>query len=398
LVVGALAFINFNMHKKTRLILILAFVTLFINLSSAQNTLRNFGNFKVFESASLGLHSNFINDGISDENKGLVGFYGFETLSISGALAPTFYDFELLVDNDLALQVPINIENSVNFVVGNITTPKNDGSINVRFLRDAFYVGQSNLTKVNGFVSASASQSFIFPVGDAQFVRPLILTSDQNVESMQCAYFFEDPNNPISVPDTYDTRSKVSDIRSISSVEFWSLQNPTLSSITLSWNINSDLGALAETVNQITIVGWNKTELRWTDLGTTSISGDLNQGVIISDRFIPDDYSAITFGSNSVAEEIIKLDDYLLTANGDGINDALVIPELERNPINSMQIFNRYGLKVFDQQNYSNEFTGHSNLNNAIFKDKGLPVGVYFYIVHLKTLGKSFQGFLYLSR
>ena len=66
---------------------------------------------------------------------------------------------------------------------------------------------------------------------------------------------------------------------------------------------------------------------------------------------------------------------------------------------NSIQIFDRYGLKVFDMENYTNtEFTGVASTNNfVIAKEKGLPSGVYFYILSLKDIGLDFQGFLYLT-
>ncbi len=63
-----------------------------------------------------------------------------------------------------------------------------------------------------------------------------------------------------------------------------------------------------------------------------------------------------------------------------------------------MRIFDRYGLKVFDMQNYTNEFNGFSNVDNfVITRDNGLPAGVYFYIIAMEDLGLDFQGFLYLS-
>jgi len=69
------------------------------------------------------------------------------------------------------------------------------------------------------------------------------------------------------------------------------------------------------------------------------------------------------------------------------------------SPNNSIQIFNRFGLKVFEMNNYSNEFTGYATTNNfVIAKDKGLASGVYFYILYLDDIDLNFQGFLYLAR
>jgi gliding motility-associated-like protein len=97
---------------------------------------------------------------------------------------------------------------------------------------------------------------------------------------------------------------------------------------------------------------------------------------------------------------LISTDNFIVTPNGDGINDALEIPEIALSPNNTIHIFDRYGLKVFEMQNYTNtEFTGVATTNNfVIAKDKGLPSGVYFYILSLDDINLDFQGFFYLAR
>ena len=96
---------------------------------------------------------------------------------------------------------------------------------------------------------------------------------------------------------------------------------------------------------------------------------------------------------------MLTLDNYIVTPNGDGINDFLEIPELVDNPNNSIRIFDRRGLKVFEMENYTNEFTGYSNVDNLVIaKDLGLPEGVYFYLVTLNDLGLNYQGFLFLDQ
>jgi len=129
--------------------------------------------------------------------------------------------------------------------------------------------------------------------------------------------------------------------------------------------------------------------------------GDLSQGFVTSASFIPDDYEIITFADNlGEASELITTDNFLVTPNGDGINDVLEIPEISLSPSNTIHIFDRYGLKVFEMENYTNtEFNGTATTNNfVIAKDKGLPSGVYFYIISLHDIDLDFQGFLYLAR
>jgi gliding motility-associated-like protein len=93
------------------------------------------------------------------------------------------------------------------------------------------------------------------------------------------------------------------------------------------------------------------------------------------------------------------LDNYLLTPNNDGINDVLVIEELELSPNNTIQIYDRNGLKVFELNNYTDEFNGFSNIDNLVInREQGLPRGVYFYLINMIDLGLNYQGFLVIER
>ncbi|MDP5229276.1 MAG: gliding motility-associated C-terminal domain-containing protein, partial [Cellulophaga sp.] len=95
----------------------------------------------------------------------------------------------------------------------------------------------------------------------------------------------------------------------------------------------------------------------------------------------------------------LDIPNFYLSPNGDGVNDFLVIEELELSPNNDLQIFDRNGLLVFQKQNYLNEFNGIANVDGIIVnKNIGLPAGVYFYVVKLLDLDFEFQGFLYLAR
>ena len=78
--------------------------------------------------------------------------------------------------------------------------------------------------------------------------------------------------------------------------------------------------------------------------------GDLSTGFVASETFVPDDYEALTFGTMDVPADFLTLENYLVTANGDGINDVLIIPELlELSPNNHLKIYNRFGSLVFEQ-------------------------------------------------
>src|SRR5690606_29923108 len=137
----------------------------------------------------------------------------------------------------------------------------------------------------------------------------------------------------------------------------------------------------------------------WVNLGAASIVGDLDQGFLVSNNFVPNDYAVITFASVATPKELLTLDNYLVTPNGDGVNDFLFIEELERSQDHMLRIFDRDGLTVYEEKNYATGFTGFSNVDNLVInRNVGLPNGIYFYIIDMLDLKLSFQGFLYLER
>ena len=114
---------------------------------------------------------------------------------------------------------------------------------------------------------------------------------------------------------------------------------------------------------------------------------------------MPDEYEAVTFGILAEPAEFLELENYWLSPNNDGINDVLIIPELEQSPNNKIQIFDRNGIRVFEQLNYTNEFRGFANTGSFVINpDQGLPTGIYYYTAELYDLDLSYQGFLYLER
>jgi gliding motility-associated-like protein len=76
------------------------------------------------------------------------------------------------------------------------------------------------------------------------------------------------------------------------------------------------------------------------------------------------------------------------TPNNDGRDDTWQIEFIEQFPDNTVNVFNRWGNKVFSANNYSraNEWRGDINGQPA-------PVGTYYYVVVTKgPLGKSYSG------
>jgi gliding motility-associated-like protein/uncharacterized repeat protein (TIGR01451 family) len=97
--------------------------------------------------------------------------------------------------------------------------------------------------------------------------------------------------------------------------------------------------------------------------------------------------------------------------NGDGINELFVIDGLEDTicyPENTVEIYNRWGVLVFETRNYNNEtnaFNGYSNGRTTVSRSSGLPTGTYFYILNYTSVdlngdiqANQKDGYLYLTR
>jgi len=369
--------------------------------ANAQTALYNAGNIQIHDQGQMGFHTDLINDGVFDENLGLAGFYGDAPLSVSGAFAATFFDLEISNFQNVTLNTSLNNTNNTNFITGDFFTQRAIADNYLNFLQDANYNGSADISKVDGYVAINNKQNFTFPVGDIVQLRQLILNSDAVNAVAKCAYFFENPNSPFNFSESFNTDTKVVGLGNISTTEFWRIEGNVPSTIRISWNNRSNISAIVDDATQIGIAGWRKSTSQWVSLSGGTAVGDLSQGFVSSASFIPDDYEIITFANNlGEASALIGTDNYLVTPNGDGINDALEIPEIALSPNNSIYIFDRFGLKVFEMQNYTNtEFTGFATTNNfVISKDRGLPSGVYFYIISLDDINLDFQGFLYLAR
>jgi gliding motility-associated-like protein len=71
-----------------------------------------------------------------------------------------------------------------------------------------------------------------------------------------------------------------------------------------------------------------------------------------------------------------------LSPNGAGLNDTFVIGGIDCYPNNSVKIFNRYGLIVYERDGYDNvthPFEGFSDGKGTVKKGDKLPTGTYFY-------------------
>ena len=92
-----------------------------------------------------------------------------------------------------------------------------------------------------------------------------------------------------------------------------------------------------------------------------------------------------------------------ISPNNDGNNDTFLIENLDCYPENKVEIYNRWGVLVYEDERYDNKnitFSGISNGRTVISKGQTLPSGTYFYILKYKdNNGKDNDksGYLHLN-
>lgn len=367
---------------------------LLFQVSLAQEAFHNFGNVQIHDQGQIGFHIDLENDGTFNQNLGLAGFYNsVNPLTISGTQIPKFYNMEVDVEDHLFLEINTEVENDLVYINGDVVTPRTTPNISLDFLENSIYALENNIRNTDGYASFNGNDGFIFPIGDDDKFRPLITPTQTSNTKFTAAYFNEDPNFP-STFSSFDTTLSEGVISAVNVNEFWDFDGTTNTSVTLTWDSQSFISQLTTTLNELRVVGWHIADGLWKDLGNTNTTGSLNQGTISSIVFNPIDYEVITFGTLRNENGLIVYD--VITPNGDGDNESFIIEGIESFE-NTLKIYNRWGVIVYDTKNYKNDWQGVSSGRVTIEKKQKLPVGTYYYVLELTASGKQQAGPLYIT-
>jgi gliding motility-associated-like protein len=83
----------------------------------------------------------------------------------------------------------------------------------------------------------------------------------------------------------------------------------------------------------------------------------------------------------------------VFSPNGDGVNDRWIIKYMEQYPNSSVEIFNRYGAKVFERKGYSS-----SNAWDGTKNGNPLPIGAYYYVIRINNGKEPLSGIISIVR
>jgi gliding motility-associated-like protein len=258
------------------------------------------------------------------------------------------------------------------------------------------YITAENLGSY--FVRATNQQSeYIFPVGDEGLVpnwRPITITPNDNDSSLfevRLSPFGADVDasgtSATGATGPFDISQKEAMLGAINTNYYHNVHRLSGSSsadLRFEW---SDGDGAFKSIAQLKGTTFRKLDEEFfpaADFG-------LDKSIIIEDQ---DDFDHDVFVLADLEIEIAVPNG--VSANGDGINDALVIDNLQYFPENNLQVFNRWGDLVFQAQPYENNWDGKSNVS-ALGGDE-LVGGTYFFVLELDENTDPIKGYIELKK
>ena len=87
-----------------------------------------------------------------------------------------------------------------------------------------------------------------------------------------------------------------------------------------------------------------------------------------------------------------------VTANGDAYNEFFAVTGIEDcGFVIELQIFNRWGAKIYESNDYQNDWNGQ-NRGSSFGGSNTVPTGTYYYVINLKNSGlEPFAGPVYVA-
>jgi len=118
------------------------------------------------------------------------------------------------------------------------------------------------------------------------------------------------------------------------------------------------------------------------------VTGDVNRFYILT---VTDHLGCVSRDTTLIdVSPSIKINN-TFTPNGDGINDLWEIPGLIAYTNATVDIFNRYGIKLFHSIGYPKAWDG-------TYGGKPVPAGVYYYIINTKVNNQVLSGYVTVLR
>ncbi|UUW08484.1 gliding motility-associated C-terminal domain-containing protein [Flavobacterium plurextorum] len=349
------------------------------------------------------VYSNYNNDGLvtfsPKEASGLTYFKGFTGAQvISGKELSEFNNVRFdnrMIQPAFLLSTEISIYGFSDFSKGIVSNATSGGI--VLFEANAIHKNTNDESYVDGYVECIGKNEFQFPIGDGGYFRPSAFgQSSVSKDFFKSRYVLENSNQ------LHPHTQKEDLITLINAKEYWKVEsNQAAIDLALTLKSNSSTTP-SELTNEdpgysLAIVSWDESQSKWVHYA----SAVDNQNETITAAINKTGIFTLAKIKTITQNDIVVYN--AISPNGDGLNDYFNIEGLENFSENSLQIFNRYGVKVFETVNYGangNWFRGISDGRTTVAKNDGLPTGTYFYVIKYKTYNGDYKdkaGYLYIN-
>lgn len=134
-------------------------------------------------------------------------------------------------------------------------------------------------------------------------------------------------------------------------------------------------------------VGTNSNVLNVSNLISSNVVDDIVFPISYTLKITSTDTGCETSSSTTVEAVYCNIQKGI-SPDGNGLNEYF---DLRLMKVEKLEIFNRYGVRVYDQSNYTNQWKGQSN------NGEELPDATYYYVIKMDN-GQTKTGWIYLIR
>ncbi len=359
------------------------------------STTHDFSNQKtgtVKTDGSTYYYSNFHNDNLyyHDDKKStakavFTRFNSDKGKQIISGKEPSFF-YDVILDNaeeNIAfdLKNEINIKGAVDFKDGIIKVDSLVGGLT--FHHGARAINPNDNSHADGFVEKIGNEEFTYPKGNKGFYRYAHITAPELIKDTYHGKYMLD--DKIFLKE-HNTKSGV--IELVNNREYWIIEEGKANKehnimLTLSWDERTTPKELLyNPTKDLHILRWDIDQKMWVDEGGVA-NLDTKEVTTVSAVKGFGYFTLGTVKTNLLLDGDVVIYN-LVTPNDDGKNDYFLIDNINYFPNNKVEIYNRWGVKVYETTNYDskgNVFRGYSEGRVTLNKKEKLPTGTYFYIV-----------------
>lgn len=238
-------------------------------------------------------------------------------------------------------------------------------------------LGANDLSYVQGSIEKHGKHSYEFPIGDSNLYRPIIIGGiDCPKDVFKVSYVFGDKA-------FFSSReNKASIIKHINDQEYWVVQKDKKAKGVVFLSLSIDKRTLKESddLDSLSIVQWNELLGIWEDKGGKIEKDGKYIGAIVNLR---PETSVVTL-AYADKDQLLPGDILVynfVSANHDGKNDYLYIQNIHKYFYTQVEIYDRWGVKVFSVKDYDKYGDGSTNVFTGLQNGKKLPSGTYYYVL-----------------